>query len=128
MDSDNMTLTDRNLEQIGDYVRAHLVEWLPATVLELGERIVRVEEELKAQRELMIRGFEQVDRRLEQVDKRFEQVDKRFEQVDKRFDQINKRFEEQDARFERRFRGQTWLIGTGFVLVSLLMSLYTFFA
>lgn len=123
-----MALTDRDLQQVGAYVRAHLVEWLPVPVLELGERIVRVEEALKAQRELMLRGFEQVDKRFEQVDRRFEQVDRRFEQVDRRFELIEKRFEKLDARFERRFRGQTWLIGTGFVLVSLLMSLYTFFA
>ena len=51
--------------------------------LELRERTVRVEEELKHQRELMREGFEQVDKRFEamqtSMDKRFEQVDKRFE-------------------------------------------------
>ena len=112
-----MALTERDLEQVGTYVRAHLVEWLPLPVLDLSQRIVRVEEELKAQRELMLKGFEQVDKRFEQVDKRFEQVDKRFEQVDKRFEQV-----------ERRFAGMMWLIGIGFVLISTLMSLYTFLA
>ena len=48
--------------------------------LDLRERIIRVEEELKHQRELMIEGFKQMEKRFEQVDKRFEQVDKRFEQ------------------------------------------------
>ena len=105
-----MALTDRDLEQVGNYVQAHLFEWLPAPVLQLSERIIRVEEELKAQRELMKQGFEQVD-------KRFEQVDKRFEQVDKRFDDFN-----------RRFTAMMWLIGTGFVLLSTLMSLYAFLA
>jgi len=85
MREESMALSDRDLEQVGNYVRAHLIEWLPVPVLELNERIVRVEEELKAQRELMQRGFDQV---------------------------------------ERRFRGQTWLIGVGFVLISTLMSLY----
>lgn len=89
-----MALSDRDLEQVGNYVRAHLIEWLPVPVLELNERIVRVEEELKAQRELMQRGFDEMDRRFG------------------------------DA--ERRFRGQTWLIGVGFVLISTLMSLYAF--
>ncbi len=84
-----MALSERDLEQVGNYVRAHLIEWLPVPVLELGERIVRVEEELKTQRELMKQGFDQV---------------------------------------ERRFRGQTWLIGVGFVLISTLMSLYAFLA
>jgi len=80
--------------------------------LELRERIVRVEEELKHQRELMMQGFEMTQKRFEQVDKRFEemrsdmnnrfeQVDKRFEQIDKRFEQVDKRFEEVDKRFEQ---------------------------
>lgn len=55
--------------------------------IEIRERIVRVEEELKNQRELMMKGFNQVEKRFEQVEKRFEQVEKRFEQVDKRFEQ-----------------------------------------
>lgn len=37
--------------------------------IELRERMVRVEEELKHQRELMREGFAQVDKRFEQVDK-----------------------------------------------------------
>ena len=40
--------------------------------LELRERIVRVEEELKHQRELMLEGFKQMEKRFEQIDKRFE--------------------------------------------------------
>ena len=69
--------------------------------LELRERIVRVEEELKHQRELMLAGFKQMEKRFEQVDKRFEQVDKRFEQIEKRFEQIDKRFEIMTARIDR---------------------------
>ena len=80
--------------------------------LEIRERIVRVEEELKHQRESMIEGFNRVDKRFEQmilemnarfvqVDKRFEQVDKRFEQVDKRFEQVDKRFEVLTSRIDR---------------------------
>jgi len=98
-----MALTERDLEQVGTYVQTHLFEWLPAPVLQLSERIIRVEEELKAQRELMKQGFDQME--------------KRFEQIDKRFDDFN-----------RRFTGMMWLIGTGFVLLSTLMSLYAFLA
>ncbi|MBU2568635.1 MAG: hypothetical protein KJ725_01125 [Gammaproteobacteria bacterium] len=54
--------------------------------LELRERIVRVEEELKHQRELMMQGFEMTQKRFEQVDKRFEQIDKRFDEMLKRHD------------------------------------------
>lgn len=104
-----MALTERDLEQVGTYVQQHLSEWLPAPVLQLNERIIRVEEELKSQRELMKQGFDQMEKRLDQIDKRFEQVDKRFND------------------FNKRFTGMMWLIGTGFVLLSTLMSLYAFF-
>ncbi|HSO82582.1 hypothetical protein [Thiocapsa sp.] len=106
------------------FIKEHLGEWLaevslgkpPAVYeIELRERMVRVEEELKHQRELMRQGFAQVERRFEQVEKRFEQVDKRFEQVDKRFEQIDKRFEQFDRRFDelikRNDRHFLWLIG-----------------
>jgi septation ring formation regulator EzrA len=104
-----------------DYIKTHIGDWLaeqslgkpPAVYeLELRERMIRVEEELKHQRELMQQGFGQAERRFEQIDKRFEQVDKRFEQVDKRFEalqkqmdvrfeQVEKRFEQIDKRFEQ---------------------------
>ncbi|NEV64280.1 hypothetical protein [Thiorhodococcus minor] len=86
------------------FIKQHLGEWLaeqslgkpPAVYeIELRERMVRVEEELKHQRELMRQGFEAMAKRFEQVDKRFEQVDKRFEQVDKRFDEMLKRHDHQ---------------------------------
>jgi len=53
--------------------------------LDLRERTIRVEEELKHQRELMLEGFKQMEKRFEQMQMRLE-MDKRFEQVDKRFD------------------------------------------
>jgi hypothetical protein len=99
------------------YIKQHLGEWLaeqslgkpPAVYeIELRERMVRVEDELRHQRELMRQGFEQMDKRFEQVDKRFEQVDKRFEQVDKRFEQVDKRFDEMLKRHDKHF---LWVIG-----------------
>jgi len=112
-----MALAEEDLQQIGEYVKRHISDWIaeqslgkPPVVyeIELRERMVRVEEELKHQRELMRQGFEQVDKRFEQVDKRFEQVDKRFEQVDKRFEQMDKRFDEMLKRHDKHF---LWLIG-----------------
>jgi len=112
-----MALAQEDLQQIGEYVKSHISEWIaeqslgkPPVVyeIELRERMVRVEEELKHQRELMRQGFEQVDKRLvlmkTDMDKRFEQVDKRFEQVDKRLElmkaDMDKRFEQVDKRLE----------------------------
>ena len=60
--------------------------------LEIRERIVRVEEELKHQRELMLEGFNRVDKRFEQLigemNARFEQIDKRFEVMTGRIDRF----------------------------------------
>jgi uncharacterized protein (DUF3084 family) len=106
-----MALAQEDIEQIRLLIKKTLSE-MPETLnanvryeLDLRERTIRVEEELKHQRELMLEGFKQMEKRFEQVDKRFEQVDKRFEQVDKRFEQIqldmNKRFEQVDKRFEQ---------------------------
>ncbi len=120
-------LTKEHLEQIAEYI----AEKFPGIKqrrsssansreieIEIRERIVRVEEELKNQnniiRELIISvdkrfqefrfemnaRFEQVDKRLDQIDKRLDQVDKRFEQVDRHFDQVDKRFEQVDKRFD----------------------------
>jgi hypothetical protein len=78
------------------FIKAHLGEWLaeqsvgrPPLVyeIELRERMVRVEEELKHQRELMREGFARMDERFAQADKRFEQMDKRFDEMLKRHDQ-----------------------------------------
>jgi chaperonin cofactor prefoldin len=71
--------------------------------IDLRERTIRVEEELKHQRELMLEGFKAMDKRFEQMDKRFEQMDKRFEQVDKRFEQVDKRFEAMQLEMNKRF-------------------------
>ncbi len=79
--SEVMELTEKTLEQIGSYVREHLGAWVrslnsPLTVqMDPGflERMVRVEEELKAQRDLMKQGFVQMEKRFEAVDKRFEE-------------------------------------------------------
>ena len=62
-----MSLSNEDLQQVGTYVQAHLSEWMPWNVLNLSERIVRVEEELKS-----------LGRRM---DERFEAVDKRFEDM-----------------------------------------------
>ena len=108
----DMSLPEEDIQ----YIKEHIPQWLagqslasPPVVyeLELRERTIRVEEELKHQRELMQQGFQQMDKRFEamqqQMDKRFEamqqQMDKRFEQIGKRFEQVDKHFEQIDKRF-----------------------------
>ena len=109
-----MPIAQKDYEAIGEYVRLNLSGWLQAQSfskpphvyeIELRERMVRVEEELKNQRDLMKQGFDLMDKRFEQVDKRFEEMredmNKRFEQVDKRFEQVDKRFESLTKRIDR---------------------------
>ncbi|MBF0414975.1 MAG: hypothetical protein HQL79_04310 [Magnetococcales bacterium] len=110
---------------VSEYVKLHLTEWmaernmgksLPMYEIEIRERVIRVEEELRHQRELMQQWFEQVDKRLEQVDKRFEQVDKRFEQLERRL----------DARFEnlirRLDRFMIWSFGLTVTMAGIIIS------
>ncbi len=148
MSEASMTLSDDQLEQIGRYVRNNLPQWIstlpPQTVQVtdpvLLERMVRVEEELKAQRELMVDRFEAMDKRFEEqlehskqqfaaVDKRFEAVDKRFEEqlehskqqfaaVDKRFEDMNKRFDDMNKHYART----EWIVG---IMVLVFMGLST---
>jgi len=140
-------LSDQQLEAIGSYVKSHLPEWLaeiaperrPMTITDpaLLERIVRVEESLSHQRELMSQGFAAMEKRFEQVDKRFEQVDKRFESMDKRFEDMredmntrfesmNKRFEEMRTDMDARFRTTNRMIMAFFALVTVITAVVQF--
>jgi chromosome segregation ATPase len=110
-------------QQLGEYVKEHLGDWLaeqslgkPPVVyeIELRERMVRVEEELKHQRELMREGFAQMDKRFGQVDKRFEQVDKRFESVQQDIRNLQQRMDS----FMRWSFGIT--VGVGGVIIGVL--------
>jgi predicted RNase H-like nuclease (RuvC/YqgF family) len=96
------------------FIKDHLGEWLaeqslgkPRAVyeIELRERMVRVEEELKHQRELLKAILEQMDKRFDAMDRRFEAMDKRFEtmqaEMGKRFDAVDRRFEELTRRIDR---------------------------
>jgi acyl carrier protein phosphodiesterase len=125
--SDAMELTPQALNQIGDYVRRNLPGWLrEAEGTTLNERMIRVEEELKTQRELMREGFAQVDKRFELMEKRFEQIDKRFEQVDKRFEQVDKRFDQIDKRFEefgQRFADMHSYTNRWMMVISLVLTI-----
>ena len=79
-----------------------------AKELSLMERVIKVEEELKALREIESARFEAMEKRFEtlqrEMNARFEAMEKRFETMEKRFEAIDKRFEalqrEMNARFE----------------------------
>ncbi len=77
-----MPLANEDIEQIRRLIREEVEARIPAGMvrydLELRERMVRVEEELKHQRELMEQGFHLMEKRFEQVDKRFERACQKF--------------------------------------------------
>ena len=88
-----MNLAQEDIE----FIKQHLGEWLtevslgkpPAVYeIELRERMVRVEEALKHQGELIQQLIQQMDKRFEQVDKRFEQMDQRFVELQRRMDRF----------------------------------------
>lgn len=87
-----------------------------------------VEQELSEQRneirlliETMKQGFEQVDKRFEDM---YRYMDKRFEDMQKSMD---KRFENMQKNIDKRFMVIQWFLGLGFVVLSVMMSLYKFF-
>ncbi|SIQ40530.1 hypothetical protein SAMN05920897_10886 [Alkalispirochaeta americana] len=67
----SMDLSLEQLEAIGRYVRSNLPVWMGEVYtqrdVQLNERMVRLEEELKGQRELMQQGFALMDKRFEDM-------------------------------------------------------------
>ena len=111
-----VVLREEDVGRIGEYVKPWLREVVDRMVprteaagpdTALLERMVRVEEEIRAQRELMDERFGSMEQRFEAVDRRFEELirhtDKRFDAVDKRFEASDKRFEDLIAHTDKRF-------------------------
>ena len=157
-----MEFTKEQLEQIGSYIesnfdrfgaKSNVIQLRPYDI-QLIERMTRIEEELKAQRELFLKqnetmlfGFNQMDKRFEQMDKRFEsmqkQMDVRFDimqkNMDKRFEstqkQMDVRFEmiqkNMDTRFDdvnKKFSMMMWMTSAGFTIIATVITLLTIFA
>lgn len=141
-----MNLTEEQLRKIGDYIKRNFDEisggsrfsHTRAFEMQTIERLTRVEEEVKAQRDIILMGFQQMDKRFElmqtEMNTRFASVqknmDERFSQTDKRFDDVNKRFDDTNKRFDdvnKRFTFMMWAMGTGFTILTLSMTLVAIF-
>ena len=116
MSSMAVKLTNDHLEQIADYLaekfpvlrqRSSSRTFSRDAEMDIRERTVRVEEELKNQREI-IRDL------IVNMNARFEQVDKRFEEM--RTD-MNTRFEEMRTDMDKRFNMMMWFTGLGLTIV-----------
>ena len=153
-----MELTKEQLEQIGSYIESNFdrfgaksnVVQLRSYDIQLIERMTRIEEELRSQREIILKqnetmqfGFAQMDKRFEtmqkQMDSRFEavqkQMDERFTAVDKRFESVQKQMDERftavDKRFDdmnKKFTMMMWMMSAGFTFILTVITLLTIFA
>jgi predicted RNase H-like nuclease (RuvC/YqgF family) len=134
-----MPLAKEDMDLVKAQVEAWLLEMLPEQKpgvydLELRTRMLKVEEELRHQRELMQQGFAMMNKRFESMqhnmDKRFDQVDKRFEQMDKRFEQMERRFEQMDKRFDvltlRIDRFMRWSFGLTLTVAGIIIAVLKF--
>ena len=83
-----------------------------ARELALMERVVRVEEELKALREIELARFEAMEKRFEALQR---EMNARFEAMDKRFEAV-----------ERRLTFTQWMMGVGFTFIAFLITLAQF--
>ena len=95
------------------------------TGTQLLERMVRVEEELKNQRELMDERFGFMERRFEAIDQRFEDL---LQNTRSRFETVDDRFEDLSKQMNHRFTTLTWMIGVGFVVITSLTTVFALLA
>ena len=122
-----MSLSEGDLQYIGQYVRAELPGWLR------DSGAVGVRQPAHGAHGARGGGTEGVARVAARPHggerPRFEDIDRRFDDVNKRFDDVNKRFEDVNRRFDdnnRRHSTTQWFVGAGFLVVTTLISLYQF--
>jgi len=117
-----MEFTKEQLEQIGSYIesnfdrfgaKSNVIQLRPYDI-QLIERMTRIEEELKTQRELFLKQNETMQFGFNQMDKRFESMQK---QMDARFDDVNK-----------KFSMMMWMTSAGFTIIATVITLLTIFA
>ncbi|HKJ85834.1 MAG TPA: hypothetical protein VKA06_07145 [Spirochaetia bacterium] len=137
MGDPSMVLREEDVRRIGDYVKPWLRDVVSETVprgsmdipTQLLERMVRVEEELKAQRELFAERFSASDRRFEDtrtlMDQRFEDsrtvMDQRFEDTRTFMDQ---RFDDTVKSMNQRFASMQWAMLVGFSVVTAVVTVF----
>ena len=147
MGDPGMVLGEQDVRRIGDYVKPWLRDLVSEVVplrsadisSQLLERMVRVEEELKSQRELFAGRFAAVDERFATMDQRFTDMqtymDKRFTSMDQRFTDLqtstDKRFTSMDRRFtdmqtymDKRFSAMQWTMMIGFTIITAAVTVF----
>lgn len=110
-----------------------------AKELSLIERIIRVEEELKALREIENARFEAAEKRFEAIQNEMrvyhEATERRFEAIqnemrvyhettERRFEALQNEMRVYHETIEKRFQFLQWFIGTGFTFISILIAIF----
>jgi hypothetical protein len=129
-----MPLREEDIRRIGDYIKPWIRE-IVATVIpqraaagidsKLLESMDRIEEELKARRELMEVRFDAEDRRFEAL---LARMDERFQSVDQRFEDLIGNMDRRFQSVDKRFNTLTWMIGVGFVVITTLTTVFALLA
>ncbi|HAK46011.1 MAG TPA: hypothetical protein DCO79_08860 [Spirochaeta sp.] len=88
------------------------------------ESMLKMDSKMEATIIKMDEGFKRMDERFKASDQRFDDVNKRFDDVNKRFDDVNKRFDDMSRRSDMQIR----FITVGFIMLTVLMSVYQFLA
>ena len=152
MVSDRLMELKEEISKVREETKGEIMEIRKETREEISE----VREEIRLMIEMMNKRFEEqreyTDKRFQELiqyaDKRFQEqkeyTDKRFEELlhysDKRFDDMNrrleelihysdKRFDDMNKRFEdmnKNFNLLTWLIGVGFTVLTVLITVFRF--
>ena len=120
-------------ELIGKFVQENE---LRARELSLMERVVRVEEELRNLNKMLMVIEEANQKRFEAMEKRLEAMEKanqqRFEalqrEMDKRFEALQREMDKRFEALEKRLNFTQWMIGIGFGLLGLLITVANFLA
>ena len=145
MGDTDVAIGESELNLIGEYVQSHLTGWMErlgvrapqdsVTNTQLLERVVRVEEELKAGREVMVARFEASDRRFESIDLRIgdliKTLDDRFRSAakasDDRFADLIKMMNDGFAGVKENIGTVKWFIVTSFLVLGAGISLLAVF-
>ena len=118
MGNPDMVLREEDVRRIVDYVKPWLrdlvSETIPPRSHDISAQIVRVEEELKGQRELFAQRFEAMDQRFTDMQR---YMDQRFTDMQRYMD---RRFESMD----KRFGTMQWTMLFGFTIVTVAVTVF----
>ena len=122
--------TDKRFQELMQYTDKRFEEHKEYTDKRFQELMQYADKRFQEQKEYTDKRFEELlhysDKRFEDMNKRFDDMNRRFEELihysDKRFDDMNKRFEDMNKNFNLL----TWLIGVGFTVLTVLITVFRF--